>query len=185
MQQEQPGYPAQYPPPPGGAPPPPGYPPPPGGAPPPGYGPPQKERPAGVIIIAVLLFIGGGLNLLSGMLNLTSAVAPELWEIAPALMALYAINAIVGILYIVIAIGLIQLKPWARTLTIILAIVGIILQIAVVGVAMAIVGELAGDAAAAAVGTMALICASIPILINVIIIAYMFTAKVKYAFGVT
>ena len=144
---------ASYPPPP----PPPGYdapPPPPGyGAPPPpGYpgAPPQKERPVGVIVIAILFFIAGGLNLLVFITNFSSEYASLAWEVAPALMVTILVMGLIGIFQIISAIGLIALKKWARMLAIIFALLGIILALAYIGVGMAVIGDVLGTEAAAA-----------------------------------
>ena len=145
--------------------------------------PPPSGRPAGIVILAILFFLSGIVNLLSGVLMLTNAAAPELWEAVPMIMAVNLVTTLLGIFYILIGIGLFTLKRWARTVAIVLTLIGIITALALVGATMALASEVGGSAAAA-IGTMALICASIPILINVIILVYLFSAKVKAAFGV-
>ncbi len=154
------------------------------GQPLPGYGTPLKRKmPAGIIIIAFLFFLSGGWNIYSGFVTLTSEFAPLYWALAPAFMATYAINMILGVLAIIVAFGLLILKPIARTLAIIVAISSIVMALVSVGIAVASVEAIEGEGAALQIGTLLLICQSIPILIYLIIIAYLFTAPVKAAFG--
>ena len=101
-------------------------------------------RPTGVAVLAILAAIGGilaligaaALGILAGameefmesiMLEYGAAVIPGMGEFIEALvLAIAAVAAIFGILYLIAAYGLWTGKGWAWWLTIILSILGII-----------------------------------------------------------
>ena len=96
----------------------------------------QKEIPLGVKIIAVLNYIGGGVGILGGIFFIIAAFAFGLSQI-PFLGSLgtfvfIAAGIIVmgmGVLSIFIGRGLWKGKNWARVVTIIFSIMGVLMVI--------------------------------------------------------
>ncbi|MGC2428172.1 MAG: DUF2127 domain-containing protein [Nitrososphaeraceae archaeon] len=115
----------------------------------------QKQRPLGVTIIAILTIIGGIGFITSGVGAITIA---HLFGagIGGALVA-------IGIAYFVMAYGLWKGKRWAWTITLILSAIGIILGI--------------GSIASGNVGAI------FHIIINAIVIYYLYRPNVKAFFG--
>jgi hypothetical protein len=104
----------------------------------------QQHRPLGVTIIAILTIIGGVLLLLSGIsliaLGTLISVTPsgtttptnshplaQVFGIISA--AIGSVLSVIGIGYIVMFYGLLKGKRWAWTMTIILLLIGIAIQV--------------------------------------------------------
>jgi|GEM_PF-754335 len=86
--------------------------------------PVQTQRPAGVTILAILAFIGGVLNIISGLVfALFLAFDPVLGGVW---IGLGGVMIVIGVLYFLVGWGLWNLKPWARTVSIVLAIISLI-----------------------------------------------------------
>jgi lysylphosphatidylglycerol synthetase-like protein (DUF2156 family) len=115
----------------------------------------QNYRPFGVTVIAILLAIGGIGSLLSGLTVL--ALIPILGII------LAGILFIIGLAYFAVAYGLWAGSSWAWIVTLILCGIAII-----VGIGSIVIGH---------VGSLFLI------IINGIIIYYLYQPKVKEYFG--
>jgi hypothetical protein len=124
-------------------------------------------RPTGVTILAVLAGIGGVLGLLFGLLTvllggaLGAAGAGPLGALAGAFGF---ILLILGVLYLVLAYGMWGLRPWAWTLGLGLAIVGIV---------FGVLWLLSGDIATALV----------QLVINGVIAYYLWQPSIKATFG--
>jgi uncharacterized membrane protein len=147
-----------------------------------------KSRPTGVTIIAVLNIIGGVIMLLIGIgLAVAGAIIPfvpqsefqqqqqnltagdiYLSQIPPSLVGggLLAIGGIliaIGILSFVVSYGLLKGRTWAWTLTVVLSIISIVLN--VISIAA---GNIAG---------------LVSVIISGIILYYLFRPHVKAYFG--
>lgn len=116
-----------------------------------------KTRPAGVIVVAVLMALSGVLTVLSSIPAVTGAVLPA-WAIA--------LDVVVGIAMFVVAWGLVTLRVWAWVVT---------LGIQAVNGLFAIVSVVAAPAAWPA---------WIAIVIAAAVILYLTRANVRLAFGV-
>jgi hypothetical protein len=114
----------------------------------------QRERPFGVTIIAILSILGGIGSILLGFIVL---IIPILGII------LGGIFVIIGISYFVVAYGLWNGRRWAWILTVLISALGI-----VIGLASIIIGT----------GGSILY-----IIVNAIIIYYLFKPDVKAYFG--
>ena len=114
----------------------------------------QRERPFGVIIIAILAILGGIGSILLGFIVL---IIPILGII------LGGILIIIGLAYFAVAYGLWNGRSWAWILTILISALGI-----VVGLVSIMIGT----------GGSLLF-----IIVNVIIIYYLFKPDVKAYFG--
>jgi hypothetical protein len=94
------------------------------------------DRPTGVTIIAVLGFIGAGLSLLAGLGMFLGGAVLSSMAGRPGMGMIAGIGgAFVGIVflgiaavYLVTAIGLWKLQDWARILTVVLSIIGAVLN---------------------------------------------------------
>ncbi|HEV2617677.1 MAG TPA: DUF2127 domain-containing protein [Candidatus Acidoferrales bacterium] len=138
-------------------------------------------RPTGVTILAVLSFLGAAFCLLAaaGMFIIGSsagmaAMAGKGGMNSP-LMALGAFAGVAclifAVLYIVNGVGLWKLQGWARLLTILLIVVGIVFEV------MGIVRAMAPMHVGIIVWELILI------VIDVWILMYLFKPRVKAAFG--
>ena len=147
-----------------------------------------KSRPTGVTIIAVLNIIGGVIMLLIGIgLAVAGAIIPfvpqsefqqqqqnltagdiDLSQIPPSLVGggLLAIGGIliaIGILSFVVSYGLLKGRTWAWTLTVVLSIISIVLNV---------ISIAAGN-----------IASFVSVIISGIILYYLFRPHVKAYFG--
>jgi hypothetical protein len=162
-----------------------------------------KERPFGVTIIAVLaiidgvLLVFGGLSFLAfGAIFSTVSIenivvneqqqelqsAAELQSLAQFFgsvgLIIGSIVLAVGIAYLAVSYGLLKGKPWAWTITIVVSIIGIVVQIiSAITTANAI---FIYDINASTAGIISHI---IGIAINGVIIYYLFRPHVKAFFG--
>lgn len=91
--------------------------------PPGGQGP--KERPTGITILAVLYIIGG-LLMLSVPVMMTAIIPMDVPLIADIGIICWAVFGIIALLYFVVAFGLWKGQGWARIVAIILAILGLL-----------------------------------------------------------
>ena len=127
----------------------------------------EKHRPFGVTLIAVLTIIGGIAFLASGITAVT--VAPFLSGTQTLLVGLSAgagaAFLALGIAYFVMAYGLLKGKRWARTITLVLSSIGIALGF--VSIVTGHIGAVFG------------------IIINAVIVYYIYRPKVKSFFGKT
>jgi uncharacterized membrane protein (DUF2068 family) len=134
------------------------------------------SRPVGVTILAVLSILGGiallclgGLSALGGTL-FSSQVAAAGGTAAAANSGLLTIIggaiAVLGVLYIVLAVGLLQLKGWAWLLGIVLSVLSV-----VGGIAQIV-------AKPSSLGSQA-----VTLIISLVILVYLFTPQVRAAFG--
>ena len=113
----------------------------------------SKSRPTGVTIIAVLNIIGGVIMLLIGIgLAVAGAILPfvpqsefqqqqnltagdiDLSQVPPSLvgggiLAIGGILIAIGVLSFMVAYGLLKGKSWAWTLTVVLSIISIVLNV--------------------------------------------------------
>src|SRR5487761_143190 len=137
-------------------------------------------RPTGVTILAVLSFLGAGLCLLAaaGMFLLGTAGIAAMASEGRSMGPLAAMGAFAGIaclvlavLYVVNGVGLWKLLGWARMLTIILLVIGVVFGVLVVVRSLApfMVGMLLFHV--------------ILIAIDAWIVMYLFKPHVKQAFG--
>ena|SRR5215831_8846586 len=126
----------------------------------------EKTRPLGVTIIAILIVISGVLILLVG-LGLV-AIGPI---IGLVFVVFGAISLAVGIAYLVMAYGLLKGRGWAWTLSTIVLIIGIILEVISIPRTIALGSSLSGDI--------------ISIAISAFILYYLYRPHVKSYFGRT
>ncbi len=118
----------------------------------------QRNRPLGVTIISILAILGGIGFLFSGFAAF--ALIP-LGGITVGIIG--GVSVIIGLAYFAMAYGLWKGKRWAWRITLILSIIGIILGI--------------GSIAVGNVGAL------FQILINAIVIYYLYRPNVKAYFG--
>ena len=115
----------------------------------------QRNRPLGVTIIAILAVIGGIGSVLSGFAII--AIIPLLGIIFGGLLI------IIGLAYFVVAYGLWKGLNWAWNITLIVSVIGII-----VGLGSIVVGNIG---------------ALFHLIVNVIVIYYLYRPNVKTYFG--
>lgn len=157
------------------------------------------ERPLGVTVIAILIVIGGisflfgGISLvivgafLSTAFTDVSTSSPFIGSFFGILSAaLGAVLLVVGIGYIIMSYGLLKGKGWAWTITIILTLIGIAINIisAITGGVshMSTINNMNGDANSYIYG---IVGSAIGIAISVVIIYYLYRPRVKLFFGKT
>ena len=121
----------------------------------------QKHRPLGVTIIAILTIIGGIGFLASGIAAV--GVAPFLPDLGILSAAIGAVLIALGIAYFVMAYGLWKGKGWAWTITLVLSFIGIVL-----GIASIVTGNIG---------------AVFHLIINIIVVYYLYRPNVKAFFG--
>lgn len=126
----------------------------------------EKTRPLGVTIIAILIVISGVLILLVG-LGLV-AIGPI---IGLVFVVFGSISLAVGIAYLVMAYGLLKGRGWAWTLSTIVLIIGIILEVISIPRTIALGSSLSGNI--------------ISIAISAFILYYLYRPHVKSYFGRT
>jgi len=126
----------------------------------------EKTRPFGVTIIAILIVISGVLILLVG-LGLV-AIGPI---IGLVFVVFGSISLAVGIAYLVMAYGLLKGRGWAWTLSTIVLIIGIILEVISIPRTIALGSSLSG--------------VIISIAISAFILYYLYRPHVKSYFGRT
>jgi hypothetical protein len=126
----------------------------------------EKTRPVGVTIIAILIVISGVLILLVG-LGLV-AIGPI---IGLVFVVFGSISLAVGIAYLVMAYGLLKGRGWAWTLSTIVLIIGIILEVISIPRTIALGSSLSGNI--------------ISIAISAFILYYLYRPHVKSYFGRT
>jgi len=126
----------------------------------------EKTRPLGVTIIAILIVISGVLILLVG-LGLV-AIGPI---IGLVFVVFGSISLAVGIAYLVMAYGLLKGRGWAWTLSTIVLIIGIILEVISIPRTIALGSSLSG--------------VIISIAISAFILYYLYRPHVKSYFGRT
>ena len=85
---------------------------------------PVRERPAGVTVLAVLYIIEGLSFLLFPLIG-TMVLSFILGDVAPTVMC-WIIFAIPALICILVAVGLLGGKGWARTLALLFAIIGLL-----------------------------------------------------------
>jgi hypothetical protein len=152
----------------------------------------KHHRPTGVTIIAILTIIGGILLLVSGVASLTigalisvnpgdttstSRAAAEFLGILAAGVAGVLLG--IGIGYLIMFYGLLKGKRWAWTITIILLIIGIAIQIVSTTVGTVFTASLHTGSNVSS----GIIGAIIGIGINVVILYYLYRPHVKAYFG--
>lgn len=93
---------------------------------------PIVRRPDGVTLLAILHFISGGVGIISSLVLLLIGLMPLMvMRAVPALaiLILFFIGAVVvgalSILAIITGVGLLQMRNWARWVTIVLAILSL------------------------------------------------------------
>ncbi|MGB2621207.1 MAG: hypothetical protein WA857_18015 [Candidatus Acidiferrum sp.] len=139
------------------------------------------QRPAGVTILAVLAFLIGGLLLLGGVVALLGGALLTHLASSGGLRMLAGVgSAIIGIMflgfaviYIVDAVGLLQVANWARILTIVLVVLSLVQS------AFRLLRLLAH------LHPVGLFFTLIVAAIDVWILVYLFKPDVKQAFGAT
>jgi len=104
----------------------------------------KVDRPLGVTIIAILAIISGILLLFGGIsLVITGAlINASSVDITPnndfrsigsiigiALLIIGSILLIIGLVYLIVSYGLLKGKGWARTITIVITIISIVIQV--------------------------------------------------------
>ena len=159
----------------------------------------KMERPLGVTVIAILVVIGGIMSLFGGIslvivgallstsftdVSTTSPIIGSLFGVLSA--ALGAVLLVVGVGYIIMSYGLLKGKGWAWTITIILTLIGIAINIisAITGGVSNIstINNMNGDANSFIYGIVGSV---IGIAISVAIIYYLYRPRVKLFFGKT
>ena len=121
----------------------------------------QKNRPIGVTIIAILTIIGGIGFLASGIAAVVAA--PFLSDMEGLSAGIGAALMALGIAYFVMAYGLWKGKGWAWTITLVLSFIGIVL-----GIASIVTGNIG---------------AVFHLIINIIVVYYLYRPNVKAFFG--
>ena len=151
-----------------------------------------KHRPTGVTIIAILTIIEGILLVLAGIslvaiggfistssTSTSHTISQFLGVIAAAIGG---VLLVIGIGYLVMFYGLLKGKTWAWTITVILLLIGIAIQI----ISMAIGGILtasAGNSTSTNESLSEIIGTIIGLAINIIILYYLYRPHVKAFFG--
>jgi uncharacterized membrane protein (DUF2068 family) len=121
----------------------------------------QKHRPLGVTIIAILTIIGGIGFLASGIAAVVAA--PFLSDMEGLSAGIGAALMALGIAYFVMAYGLWKGKGWAWTITLVLSFIGIVL-----GIISIVTGNIG---------------AVFHLIINIIVVYYLYRPNVKMFFG--
>jgi len=159
----------------------------------------KMERPLGVTVIAILVVIGGIMSLFGGIslvivgallstsftdVSTTSPIIGSLFGVLSA--ALGAVLLVVGVGYVIMSYGLLKGKGWAWTITIILTLIGIAINIisAITGGVSNIstINNMNGDSNSFIYGIVGSV---IGIAISVAIIYYLYRPRVKLFFGKT
>ena len=157
----------------------------------------KMERPLGVTVIAILVVIGGIMSLFGGIslvivgailstsftdVSTSSPFIGSLFGVLSA--ALGAVLLVVGVGYIIMSYGLLKGKGWAWTITIILTLIGIAINIisAITGGVsnMSTINNMNGDANSFTYGIVGSV---IGIAISAAIIYYLYRPRVKLFFG--
>ena len=150
----------------------------------------KQHRPTGVTIIAILTIIGGILLLLSGIALValgalfsagstnTSYAVAQFFGIISA--AIGGVLLAIGIGYIVMFYGLLKGKGWAWTITIILLIIGVAMQIVSTSVGSVFTASSLHNTNNVVSGIVGSI---IGIAINIVVIYYLYRPHVKAYFG--
>lgn len=86
----------------------------------------RRERPLGVSLIAIWHFVGAGLSLLLAFLSLSLAGDSSAGGLASVVGCILLVIVPIDI---AIGFGLWQLKSWARTSTIVFAIISLVLNV--------------------------------------------------------
>jgi hypothetical protein len=129
-----------------------------------GYAASSRSRPLGVTILAILMIIGGLLNLFSALSGYT--ILDMAW------------SGISGIIGLILGISMWQLTPWARKASMIWYIISLLMSFVLVFALSSILGSLLGGLV-----FMVLLIALLPaIVIDLIIILYLNSGGVKAAF---
>ena len=147
----------------------------------------NKERPAGITVIAILIVIGGIFLLIGGISllglgaflstasediiqsNDISADLTQLASLGMIPLVLGVVMLILGIAYLIVSYGLLKGKGWAWIITIIVTIIGLIMQI----ISAIIVGSITSSI------WYGLASHIVGIIISGVIIYYMFRPHVK------
>jgi hypothetical protein len=138
------------------------------------------QRPTGVTIIAILAFLGAiGAACLGLLMFVGSAFVASFFANMPGMGAMAGgVTAVIGVfclffavLYGVTGYGLLALKNWARIITIVLSVIGLIF------------GLLGLVAAFAHFGMGILVGQIIRVAIAALVLWYLFQPNVKQAFG--
>jgi hypothetical protein len=160
----------------------------------------SQQRPIGVTIIAILTIIGGILLLISGIslialgslisvtpsgtttttTNANSHPIAQVFGIISA--AIGSALLVIGIGYIIMFYGLLKGKRWAWTITIILLIVGIAIQIISTTAGSVFNASISSSSSANSV-ISGIAVGIIGIAINIVIIYYLYRPNVKAFFG--
>ena len=158
----------------------------------------QQHRPLGVTIIAILTIIASILLLLGGVsliaLGTLISVAPPLdttttnphplaqfFGVISA--AIGSVLLVIGIGYIVMFYGLLKGKRWAWTITIILLLIGIAIQIISTATGSLLNASLSGGSSNTNSVISGIAGSIIGIAINIVIIYYLYRPHVKAFFG--
>lgn len=136
------------------------------------------KRPLGVTILAILALIGGILGILAGLAGLAGGallssgaaasygVTATVAKDATIVMVWGVVALVLGVLDIVLAIGLFRLSRWAWTLGLGLEALGILTAIIEVATGFSSIGSVV-----------------LGVIINLIVLVYLFTPGVRAAFG--
>jgi hypothetical protein len=150
----------------------------------------NTKRPIGVTIIAILIIIGGIVLLIGGIsliglgtllsmgstemiqtgTNSADLAGIEALGMIPVIMGI--IMLVLGIAYLVVSYGLLKGKGWAWAITVIVTIIGLIMQI----ISAIVIGSVTSSVVAGLTSHI------IGIIISGIIIYYMFRPHVKAFF---
>ena len=150
----------------------------------------NTKRPIGVTIIAILIIIGGIFLLIGGItlmglgallsmspegIDQSNGIPPEVTQLAGLgviPLVLGVIMLILGIAYLVVSYGLLKGKGWAWAITIIVTIIGLIIQVISAIIAGSITSSVIYGLGSHIIG----------IIVSGIIIFYMFRPHVKAFF---
>jgi len=155
------------------------------------------DRPLGVTVIAILIVIGGIMSLFGGItlivvaailstsLNDLSTSSPIIGSFFGALSAAFgAVLLVIGVGYIIMTYGLLKGKGWAWTITIILTLIGIAINIisAITGgvSTLSTINNMNGGTNSFAYGIVGSVIGTA---ISAVIIYYLYRPHVKLFFG--
>lgn len=132
---------------------------------------PPKKRPTGVTILAILAILSGLALLALGPLTLLGAALlaeldPSLADYVVLLQVLGAVMTIMGILYLVGAVGLLKMTVWGWWLAIIVSLISVISNIT-----------------QAVINPAAIASYAIGLVIPVIILIYLFLVRGHFGTG--
>lgn len=124
----------------------------------------MSPRPTGVSVLAILMIVGGALGILGSFFAILAA-ASLVGAFGALIAMVVVIPLIIAVVQLVVGVGLWKLMPWAWMAAVVVVAIGAIL---------AIINLITGNSAGSNI---------VSILIDAIILWYLFRPEVMMAFG--